>query len=486
MLLNDLMGERITGELEIKGLTDDSRKVRPGWLFICVKGLKSDGHRYWREAQAAGAVAIVAENELDIQSDMTVIKVPDSARARRELAVRFYGNPSRGMKLIGITGTNGKTSTAYITRSILTAAGYRVGLIGTINYMIGEHVFTASHTTPDPIQLQELLAEMKRQGCQYVVMEVSSHSLDQDRVAGCLFQEGVFTNLTRDHLDYHHTMEAYGKAKASLFQRLSEDGKAVVNADDPASGTMIAGRKGRGVIRYGESPGADIRILEFTAGCGRSSLKIEKFGKEIWELESGLSGDFNRYNLAAAVATAVGLGIDYSSIKEGVKTMEPIPGRFEVFHGENGVSVIVDYAHTPDGLDKLLKAAKKICRGNLITVFGCGGDRDFGKRSQMGEIAARFSDLAVITSDNPRTENPLKIIESIKEGFSGTETSNYLVVPDRYQAITQSIKTAEPADVVVIAGKGHEDYQIIGTKKLPFDDREIVKEGLQMLKAKQT
>ncbi len=458
-------------QVTISGIAYDSRQVKPGFVFVAVEGFTTDGHYYVEQAVARGAVAVVVQKEIPLPAGVAYMRVPDTRLALALLAARFYDYPSRKLKLIGVTGTNGKTTTTHLLAAIYRAAGNKVGLIGTIANWIGDRALPVAHTTPESLDLQKLLADMVGEGVGVAVMEVSSHALALNRVAGCAFDAGVFTNITQDHLDFHRDMDDYLEAKMLLFRKLGQDGKpalAVINADDPRAEKIIAVTRVP-VFTCGLSAGVQVRAREVKVTPRGVSFTVSSpWGESPVNLK--LTGYFNVYNALAALTAAVAGGVPLPLAVEALQAVEGVPGRFELVDRGQDFTVVVDYAHTPDGLENILTTARAITRGNLITVFGCGGDRDPTKRPLMGEIAARLSDLPVITSDNPRTEDPLKIIAQVEEGVRRVR-SDYQVVPDRREAIRFALKTAAPGDTVIIAGKGHENYQIIGTTKYPFDDR---------------
>lgn len=474
----------------LKGVTHDSRLVEPGFLFVAVKGFKSDGHQYIRQAIDRGAVAVVVEEESHLPPEgISWARVDNTRQALALLSAKYFGNPSLAMTMVGVTGTNGKTTTTNMIAAVLKTSGHKVGLIGTINNIIGEKVLPVSHTTPESPELQKLLSQMVKEGVSACVMEVSSHALELHRVDGCAFDAVVFTNLTQDHLDLHGSMEDYLEAKLKLFRGLSSPGGkggqafAVINADDPYSGEFVQAAGEKVIFTYGINGPADVlasdirvnaRGVSFTVAgrCGSCALNLK------------LTGKFNVYNALAAFTVSRALEVPAADIKTALESMTGVPGRFELVNSGQDFIVIVDYAHTPDGLDNILATARQITGGRLITVFGCGGDRDRTKRPAMGEIAGRHSDITVITSDNPRTEDPINIIRDIESGLPGAVAGeDYFVEPDRRKAIRLAVGKARRGDVVVIAGKGHEDYQIIGNTKYPFDDRleagAAIREGIE-------
>lgn len=480
---------------EVAGIAHDSRKVVPGSLFVAVRGFHSDGHHFIPQAVERGAAAVVAERAENAGA-VPVIIVEDSRRALARLAAVFYGHPSRRIKVIGITGTKGKTTTSYLVKSVIEAGRNRTGLIGTIDYRVGDKVYPAPNTTPESLDLQSLLAEMERAGTEYCVMEVSSHALALGRTDECVFEAAAFTNLAHDHLDFHGTADDYFQAKLLLFKGLGHDKVAVVNADDSRSG-QIAGESKARVITFGLSGNADVRPrsaighdmrgLSFTAATPAGDIGIE----------SPLVGKHNVYNILTAVGLGVGLGFSLETIAEGIRRMRAVPGRMEKVDEGQPFGVVVDYAHTEGSLISLLDAVRDVAAGRIITVFGCGGDRDRAKRPRMGAAALKGSDLVVVTSDNPRTENPADILREIEAGMSAgvkiervesltghagkgpREDTPYAVIADRHAAIAAAIGIAKAGDIVVLAGKGHEDYQIIGDRKIHFDDREVAREEIR-------
>ena len=476
----------------IRGLAYDSRAVAPGDLFVALRGAVSDGHDYVAQAIALGAAAIVVEEEPDDVElrGCPVVLVPDSRRALAPLAARFYGEPAADCSLIGITGTNGKTSTTYLIESILARAGVRTGLIGTIEIRYaGEHQ-PAVNTTPESLDLQRLLRSMLTLGVEAAVMEVSSHGLELGRVSGCRFRVGAFTNLTQDHLDFHGSMDAYFESKARLFRdHLAPGGAAVINVDDPAGEKLaaIAREAGATIWRCTRDPErtAELRLLDATVTLDGTHARIDWPGHGPLELELPLLGDFNLENLMVACGIAAALGIDPQAVAEGCARCPQVPGRMERVTASppsgTAPTILVDYAHTPDAIDKLLRAVRPLAQGRLIAVFGCGGDRDRAKRPLMAEAVARTADRAIATSDNPRTEDPDAILRDVEVGLAAMRRveagelaateGGYCVLRDRREAIALAVAVARPQDTIVIAGKGHEDYQIVGREKLPFDDR---------------
>jgi UDP-N-acetylmuramoyl-L-alanyl-D-glutamate--2,6-diaminopimelate ligase len=488
-LLEGLKEYDLTGdpELEIEGLAYDSRQIKPGHLFVALQGHALNGHHYLGDAVQNGAVALIGEKFSGLKGNLTKVRVPNSREALSKLAARFYEYPFKGMNLIGITGTNGKTTTSYLLESILTAAGKRPGVIGTINYRYLGKSHAAPVTTPESLDLMGFLREMADAGVTDVIMEVSSHALDQKRTGECPFKLGVFTNFSRDHLDYHKTMEEYFKAKSLLFQGLKK-GKpdaastAVINMDDPR-GEQLAALTEAPVVTYGLDQKWDVRGERLSAD--RTGLKARLMTPvgEV-DIRSSLIGEMNIYNILAASAAALSLNVHLDAVAEGIERLGMVPGRLELVKNQGGLNLVVDYAHTPDALLKTLTNLRPIVDGRLITVFGCGGDRDKGKRSEMGLVAGENSDLVFITSDNPRSEDPLSIIAQIEKGIQATglirlnnspkrpfKGSGYFIEADRRRAIRKAVALADETDLVLIAGKGHEDYQIVGGERKRFDDR---------------
>ncbi|MCG9968084.1 UDP-N-acetylmuramoyl-L-alanyl-D-glutamate--2,6-diaminopimelate ligase [Pelotomaculum terephthalicicum JT] len=463
-------------DVRLKGITYDSRKVCPGFLFVSIKGFKSDGHDYVGQAVKQGAVAVVMERKVELPPDIAWAVVQDTRHALAVLSARFYGDPAKELKMIGVTGTNGKTTTASLISAILGLSGAKVGLIGTIHNRIGTQVIPGNNTTPESTDLQALLRRMVREGVGACVMEVSSHALALNRVDGCEFDMAVFTNLTQDHLDFHQSMGQYLEEKLKLFKNLKVPGDkstikhAVINADDPAA-ERFAQAAGGLVHTFGIKNTADVYATNVNINTRGVNFQIDgKLGR--CQLNLCLTGLFNVYNALGAFTAAAALGVPHEIIKSALENIQGIPGRFEKVDAGQDFTVIVDYAHTPDGLENILKTARQLTQGRLITVYGCGGDRDRGKRPVMGSITAKYSDFQIITADNPRTESPAKIIQDIIEGVRPlAPKENYLVEQDRRKAIGLAISMARKGDVVIIAGKGHEDYQIIGTEKFPFEDR---------------
>ncbi len=470
----------VTHDVEVRGIQYDSRKVGRDHLFVAIRGTATDGHKFIGQVIGSGARVVVMEDDgalpdsYFMHAGVVKVVVQDSRKALARIAANFYGHPSKKLRLVGVTGTNGKTTTTHLIKSILEASGERVGLIGTIEYMIAGESIPATHTTPESLELNELLATMVTRGCSAAVMEVSSHSLVMHRVFGLEFSVGVFTNLTQDHLDFHGTMDQYFAAKQVLFDELSASSFAVLNLDD-GYGYRIAERSKARKLTYSATSSADISVTEVTMSITGSEFLVEHDGTRA-TISSSLTGRFNVSNMLAAYATGVALGVDQRKIVEGIKNLKTVRGRFDQIISPAGWTAIVDYAHTPDALENCLKTIHGILskegRGRVITVFGCGGNRDRGKRPQMAMIATELSDVTVVTSDNPRNEDPHSIIAEIIAGVvKGKEV--YTEV-DRRAAITMALKMADSGDVVLVAGKGHEDYQIVENIKHHFDDREEI------------
>ncbi|MCL2107221.1 MAG: UDP-N-acetylmuramoyl-L-alanyl-D-glutamate--2,6-diaminopimelate ligase [Oscillospiraceae bacterium] len=453
-------------------VTEDSRKAARGCVFVCVKGARFDGHSMARAALDAGALCVVAQKDTGLQNQ---ILVKDSRAAYAMLCAAFFGYPARRLKLTGVTGTNGKTTTAWLLKEIFDAAGYQTGLIGTLANMVGQESFEAELTTPDPWELHSLFARMAGRGVTHCFMEVSSQALAQMRVAGITFQCAVFTNLTQDHLDYHGSFEAYREAKRMLF---GQSEIAVVNIDDEAGPGMLEGSGARAATYSIFHNHADYTAKNVKLKPG--GVLYEFVGKSmIGRVRFAVPGEFSVYNSLAAASAAVELGLELPRVLSALEMSAGVKGRMELVPVDRDFSVVIDYAHTPDGLDNVLRALRGATRGKLITVFGCGGDRDAAKRPVMGKIAAERSDIAVVTSDNPRTEDPEAIIADILSGVKSR--ANVIVQPGRAQAIHLALQKARPGDVVLLAGKGQETYQILGTQKIHMDEREIVKEYLKKI-----
>jgi UDP-N-acetylmuramoyl-L-alanyl-D-glutamate--2,6-diaminopimelate ligase len=486
--------QRPTLDPVIRGIRYDSRAVAPGDLFVALRGATADGHAYLAQALALGAVALLVEEAPANAGNAAVAVVPDARRALAPIANAFFGAPSAELALIGITGTNGKTSTTFLTESILRAAGERPGLIGTVEVRYADERIRSVNTTPESLDLQRLLRDMRTRGVSAVAMEVSSHGLELGRVEGCTFRAAAITNVTQDHLDFHGTMDAYQAAKERLFHTyLAADGVAVINVDDARAAGFIAAAERRGARRVLASKRkdarADVRVLAADVALTGTRARLALPSGEL-EVALPLVGDFNLENLTVAVGIAVGLEIAPHAIARGVASCPQVPGRMQRVGAElaNAPTVLVDYAHTPDAVEKVLRSVRPLTRGKLIAVFGCGGDRDRTKRPKMAEAVARLADRAVLTSDNPRTEDPARILADVEAGLGAMQRvpsaglasaqRAYVALVDRREAIELAVASAKPEDTIVIAGKGHEDYQIIGREKFPFDDREEAQRAL--------
>ena len=479
---------RFTEALSVAGPTDadvtgvalDSRQVREGALFVALPGLHVDGRKFIGDAVERGAAAIVTEGNDVVSEAVCAVQVADARLALAELACAFHGNPSCELEVIGITGTNGKTSTAYMVRDILRAAGRAPGLVSTVEYEIGARTIPALRTTPEAPDLQSMLAQMRGAGCTSAVMEVSSHSLSQQRVHGIDFDVALFTNLTHDHLDYHGSMEEYFEAKARLFRNLgrgNKTGAAIVNMNDPRGSDMLAAcPAGVPSVTFGTGHGVDICAEDPVVGPESTQFHARTpWGDVPVRLE--LLGRFNVDNALGALAVGGVLGVDIALIGEVLSSVNTVPGRLEHIATDRGFDVFVDYAHTDDALLHVLQTLREITSGQLIVVFGCGGDRDRSKRPAMGRVASREADVIVLTSDNPRSEEPAAIIEEIREGIE--VPSHVTVIEDRAEAIHVALSGAEPGDVVLVAGKGHENFQEFANRTLPFDDRQVVRTWLE-------
>ena len=458
-------------EIEIRAVAYDSRKVGPDCLFVAIKGERTDGNLFTAQALERGAVAILSESSAPIGFSGCWIQVDNARQALARAAAAFYRYPTRVFELIGITGTNGKTSTAYLIESILLAAGERVGVVSTIEYRGPEGTMPAERTTPESLDLQALFARFAEQRCRFVVMEVSSHALDMERVHACRFRSAIYTNLTQDHLDYHHTMENYFRAKQRLFlgTGLGPPGQAVINRDDPRGAALEALCAGR-CVTYSIETTADFQVLDSRLKKKGLWLRL-KTPKATFEMQTRLMGKPNLSNALAAVAVTSDLGIEPTVIQHGIENCPAIPGRFEWIDRGQPFHVFVDYAHTPDALQKVLQTARQLQPKRLLLVFGCGGERDRAKRPAMAQVAEALADSIWITSDNPRSEDPEQILAEIEIGFKASP-ARHQTEPDRRVAIREALRHAQPDDAVVIAGKGHETYQVLADRTVHFDDRE--------------
>jgi UDP-N-acetylmuramoyl-L-alanyl-D-glutamate--2,6-diaminopimelate ligase len=456
-------------DINISGVAYDSRNVKKGDVFVCIKGFKTDGHDFINDAIKKGAVLIVCQNRPEISVPYVIVE--DTRHALAIISCNFYDNPSKKFKLIGVTGTNGKTSTTYILKSILENANKKVGLIGTNQNMIGQKVIKSKHTTPESLELQALLSEMYDCGMEYVVMEVSSHSLELKRVDGCVFEIGIFTNLTQDHLDFHEDMQSYLDAKKKLFNMSRI---AVLNRDDNAFSQIKNSTSAKTYsfsINYNDADLIAKNIRQKYNGVEFEVLS----NNDIERLEINIPGKFSIYNALGGALAALKLGIGFEQIKYALKEFDGVKGRAELVNIGTDFSVMIDYAHTPDGLLNIINTINEYKKGRLITLFGCGGDRDNKKRHIMGDIATQLSDICIITSDNPRSEDPQKIIEEIVSGIK-KGTCEYVTIENRKEAIKYGLSISKKDDILLLAGKGHEDYQILKDKTIEFDERKIVKE----------
>lgn len=482
-LLNYIKAIQVVGKVEqrdISGIVYNSSNVKKNSLFVAIKGTKVDGHRFILDAINKGAVAVVLEvnsivpDNIFEHRNVTKILVSNSRKTMAQLAHVFYKEPSKKLNVVGITGTNGKTTTTYIIKKILEKNNHKVGLIGTIANYIGDTKIETNLTTPESVELCELMKSMVDSGCDYAVMEVSSHSLALQRVNSINYKVGIFSNLTQDHLDFHQTMEEYAKAKKILFDSLSDDAFSVINIDDEYAKFMIQDTKSK-ILTYGFSEDADFKILNLENSIDGLKFQIKHL-ENVYQIKSNLIGKFNAYNITAAFVTTFALNIPVDNIIEAINEFSGVAGRFQVIKKDEK-TVVVDYSHTPDSLEKALLTLKEIGSGKhpVYCVFGAGGDRDKTKRPKMGKIASELAEKVVITSDNPRTEDPMAIIEDIKNGLS---KNNFVVILDREEAIKYAILNSEDNAIILIAGKGHEDYQIIGTKKIHFSDFELANKYL--------
>jgi UDP-N-acetylmuramoyl-L-alanyl-D-glutamate--2,6-diaminopimelate ligase len=480
-----IAGEGRALEQECSGVTHDSRQAATGVVFVALRGQHADGAAFAPQAIGAGASAIVAEHPPAAPAAVPWVVVKDGRLALARLAAEFFGHPSREMRVVGITGTNGKTTTAYLTNAVFEAAGIRCGLIGTVTYRIGNQAFEATRTTPEAPELQGFMRRMVSAGCGACVMEVSSHALALGRADGIDFAAGVFTNLTRDHLDFHADMEGYFAAKRRLFEMLPAGAPAIVNVDDPRGAALLDGV--RRTVTYAIHKPADVTPGPLSYSLAGLTFDISTPSGPV-QVNSRLVGKPNVYNILAAVATATSLDVPVAAIEQGLRDLPGVPGRFELASvAADDITVLIDYAHTDDALRNLLETARPMATRRLITVFGAGGDRDRTKRPLMGMVAARLSDVVVITSDNPRSEDPLRIIEEVRRGADAEvrhSNADVLTVADRRDAIVEAITRALPGDVVLIAGKGHEKYQEIAGRTFPFDDVAVAREALEARRLK--
>lgn len=474
-LLKDVNIKKIDGggSMKISGIACDSRKVKPGNVFVCITGYETDGHKYAKSAVENGAVAVVAEHDLPTV-DVPCVIVDNTRKAMSEMAATFYDYPYKKFKLIGITGTNGKTTTTYLIKSILEHLGKKVGLIGTNQNMIGDMIMETSRTTPDSLELMQLFVMIASHNVDYVVMEVSSHALALDRVTACTFDVGAFTNITQDHLDFHKTMEEYLAAKSILFNICNT---GVVNKDDARSEYLIENARCRNMITYGINQDCDLKASNIILNEDGVKFDINYGGMEE-HVDLPIPGEFSVYNALTAIGCCMAENIPLDLAVDGLHSAKGVKGRIEIVRtpGTN-YTVIIDYAHTPDGLLNVINAIRGFAKGRIVTLFGCGGDRDASKRPIMGKIAGELSDFCIVTSDNPRTEDPEKIIKQVVEGVKQTDC-DYEVITNRFSAIEYALDHAKKNDIILLAGKGHETYQVLGKDTIKFDEREIVQKLL--------
>ena len=474
-LLKDVNIKKIDGggSMKISGIACDSRKVKPGNVFVCITGYETDGHKYAKSAVENGAVAVVAEHDLPTV-DVPCVIVDNTRKAMSEMAATFYDYPYKKFKLIGITGTNGKTTTTYLIKSILEHLGKKVGLIGTNQNMIGDMIMETSRTTPDSLELMQLFDMIASHNVDYVVMEVSSHALALDRVTACTFDVGAFTNITQDHLDFHKTMEEYLAAKSILFNICNT---GVVNKDDARSEYLIENARCRNMITYGINQDCDLKASNIILNEDGVKFDINYGGMEE-HVDLPIPGEFSVYNALTAIGCCMAENIPLDLAVDGLHSAKGVKGRIEIVRtpGTN-YTVIIDYAHTPDGLLNVINAIRGFAKGRIVTLFGCGGDRDASKRPIMGKIAGELSDFCIVTSDNPRTEDPEKIIKQVVEGVKQTDC-DYEVITNRFSAIEYALDPAKKNDIILLAGKGHETYQVLGKDTIKFDEREIVQKLL--------
>ncbi len=486
-LIRDIDQLEASGDLsaDIVSVDYDSRKVKAGSLFVAIRGFVADGNRFIADAVRKGARAIVTD-ERAVEADVPIVIVPDARKALAIIADRFFGNPQNSLVMTAVTGTNGKTTTAYLTKSIFEAHGVACGLIGTIEHIVGSKRIVSVNTTPESADIHSFLAQMVKAKQSACVMETSSHALELSRVYGIQFRAAAFTNITQDHLDFHGDFKSYLEAKSHLFGSLSGDSTAVINADDPNAGYICDVARDGKILTYGFTESCDIYPVSFGLDFSGSMVELSTPAGTIG-FKLSIPGKVNIYNAMAAAGIALSCGLPVDSIVSGLEAVRSIRGRYEIIDEGQDFTVVVDYAHTPDALERVLASVREISKARLISVFGCGGDRDRGKRPLMGEISTRLADYTVITSDNPRTEDPDAIIADILKGIPSSVGANrYKKLTDREKAIREALVAARSGDVVVIAGKGHEDYQIIGTEKIHFDDAESVRRLIKAMKWKAT
>jgi UDP-N-acetylmuramoyl-L-alanyl-D-glutamate--2,6-diaminopimelate ligase len=484
-IVQQLTDATVDGPLdrEVSGITYDSRRVTPGMLFVAISGRNADGHEFISTAIERGASAIICERNRAFPSRATRISVADTREALARAARSYFEHPSARLKVIGVTGTNGKTTVAFMVKALLEAAGIKTGLLGTVRYEIGDRVIPAQRTTPESLEVQEMMAQMLKANCKACVMEVSSHALEQKRVLGVEFDVGIFTNLTRDHLDYHGTMESYFAAKKKLFTSLadgSKKGVAVINIDDIFGARLAGASRVEVELTYGLQKSARLRATKIELNAEGSRFVVEAPERK-FALRLPLIGRHNIYNSLAAVGAGLALKLDVVNIQAALNTMPAVPGRLEAVNCGQPFGVFVDYAHTDDALKNVLTTLREITKGRLLLAFGCGGNRDAGKRAKMGKVAAELADFTFITTDNPRKEDPVKIAAQIEEGYRSVRTDAFAVELDRRRALQQILAKAQPGDTVLLAGKGHETYQEFEDTVVPFDDRLHAQEALETM-----
>jgi len=464
-------------DFQVKGIDCNSNNILEGFVFVAIKGNNEDGHKFINEAICRGAKAVIFQSPLQKLNHsagrVNFIRVKDTRGALAKLASQFYGNPSKQIKTVGITGTNGKTTVSYLIEAILKEAGKNPAVIGTVNYRFKNKIIPSKNTTPGALELQSIFSQIRKEGLDYAIMEVSSHALSQDRTEGISFHSAIFTNLTQDHLDYHKTLQNYFKAKSKLFKNIRLRAFAVINNDD-AYGRKLKRLTGARVVTYGIENKSDISAQDIKLDISHTEFLLVSPREKV-KFRTKLIGRHNIYNILAATSWALGNGLDFSTIKPAIENLHHVPGRLEEINTKRGFVVFVDYAHTEDALMKVIKSLRQITAGRIIVMFGCGGERDKTKRPKMGRVASELADYAIITSDNPRSEDPQDIIDDI---ISGIKRNNFFVVPERKEAIRKSLSLAKSGDIVLLAGKGHENYQIFRDKTIHFDDREVARECL--------
>ncbi len=468
----------IRDDFEVRGITSNSKEVCDNFIFVAIEGTREDGHRFIEEAIGRGAKVVVVHGSrsstVRSPKEVSVIEAEDTRKTLADLAAKFYGNPSSQINIVGVTGTNGKTTVTYLIEALLKEAGFLPAVIGTVNYRFKDKIIPSKNTTPGPVELQSMLADMIKDNISHAIMEVSSHALSQDRTRAIDFHSAIFTNLTQDHLDYHKTLEDYFQAKAKLFKDL-HGAFAVINNDDRYGKRLKDLIRGPEIITYGIENNADIRACDIRMDISHTEFTLKVIKKEI-KFKARLIGRHNIYNILASFAWAFKEGLDQEVVKSALEKFDFIPGRLQRISCQKDFSVFVDYAHTEDALTNVIKALRQIAGKRIIVVFGCGGERDKTKRPKMGYAASELADYVIITSDNPRSEDPEKIIEDIKKGI---RKNNYCIIPERKDAIRKSLVMALEGDIVLIAGKGHENCQILKNQTIHFDDREVIEECLQ-------